>query len=453
MNADPLPDPLPDFPPSDPPGDRPGARRADRAAAAPSSPQPLTLDDSALRNRVAALGLKQWWLAEQAGVDRRTVLRWVNGQVRQIQPANLRRLAAVLGCAEHELLLATPQAAASALAGADEQRAAGAALAAGHLLDRLGPVHEWDVAEQLLKAVALPDLPAAVLGRLLHQLAVACWRQDKLDDAARHNATALALASRCGDRALQAEALGSRANLRWWRGELAAALADWQAALADEAVLGPRARGSLHNNLGAALCEIGRLDEGRARLLHALECFDDNGTAMNRSIARGLLALAALSALDAEDASAGDLVGIAEREALRSEAQARRADYRRGLAFALLLRAEVDARRGAARADVEARVEAGRAAFAVLGIRESLNERLAARALARAGAPEAARQALGRAWTWAGPFPLEQAELRLLQARLAAAADERRALALDAAARFERLGAPLKAERARALAA
>lgn len=422
-------------------------------AARPAAPAPLTLDDSALRNRVAALGLKQWWLAEQVGVDRRTVLRWVNGQVRQIQPANLRRLATVLGCAERELLLATPQAAASALAGADEQRAAGAALAAGHLLDRLGPVHEWDVAEQLLKAVAVPDLPAAVLGRLLHQLAVACWRQDKLDDAARHNAEALALASRCGDRALHAEALGSRANLRWWRGELAAALADWQAALADEAVLGPRARGALHNNLGAALCEIGRLDEGRARLLQALECFDDEGTPMNRSIARGLLAFSALSALDAEDTGAGDPVALAERETLRSEALARRADYRRGLAFALLLRAEVDARRGAARAEVEARVEAGRAAFAALGIRESLNERLAARALARAGAPEAARQALDRAWTWAGPFPLEQAELRLLQARLAAAADERRALARDAAARFERLGAPLKAEWARALAA
>lgn len=431
-----------------------------RPATAPASAL-LTLDDSALRNRVAALGLKQWWLAEQVGVDRRTVLRWINGQVRQIQPANLHRLAGVLGCAGHELLLVTPESARAALAGADEQRAAGAALAAGHLLDRLGPVHEWDVAEQLLRAVAVPDLPAAVLGRLLHQLAVACWRQSKLDEAARHNADALALAERCGDQALHAEALGSRASLRWWRGELGAALSDWQAALAHAAVLGPRARGALHNNLGAACCEIGRFDEGRAGLQRALECFEDEGTPMNKSIARGLLALAALDA--DEDAAAADAAQSAAREALRSEALARRVDYRRGLAFALLLRADAAARRGAVDSaasgdagaspdDVQALVAAGRAAFAALGVRESLNERLAARALARIGAREAGAQALAAAWPWAERFPLEQAELRLAQSRLAAGTDERRAFAADAAARFELLGAPLKAATARALA-
>ncbi len=31
------------------------------------------LDASFLRERIDALGLKQWWLAEQIGVDRKTV--------------------------------------------------------------------------------------------------------------------------------------------------------------------------------------------------------------------------------------------------------------------------------------------------------------------------------------------------------------------------------------------
>lgn len=40
----------------------------------------LTLNPTWLRNRLAQQGLRQWWLAEQLGADRKTVLRWVNGR-------------------------------------------------------------------------------------------------------------------------------------------------------------------------------------------------------------------------------------------------------------------------------------------------------------------------------------------------------------------------------------
>jgi hypothetical protein len=59
----------------------------------------LPIDTTALRNRVAALGLRQWWLAEQLGVDRRTVLRWINGQVAQAIEQALAEYAA-MGIAE-----------------------------------------------------------------------------------------------------------------------------------------------------------------------------------------------------------------------------------------------------------------------------------------------------------------------------------------------------------------
>ena len=38
----------------------------------------LTINGAWLRDRLAALGLTQWWVAEQIGVDRRTVmpLKW-----------------------------------------------------------------------------------------------------------------------------------------------------------------------------------------------------------------------------------------------------------------------------------------------------------------------------------------------------------------------------------------
>ncbi len=369
----------------------------------------LQLNATRLRNRVAELGLRQWWLAEQLGVDRRTVLRWVNGQVRSIPPARAAALAQVLACRLEDLLLHEPG---RELASAEDQRAAGLALAASTLLDRLGPAGEWDVVEQLVKASAVPDLPVHVLGRLYHQLSVACWRQDKLTEATVHNQTALALAERCGDQALRADALGSQANLLLWRGDVAPALAAWREALARARWLTPRQRGALHSNLGAAWLEIGQLASARAELRQALACFETDGTPMNHSVLRAHLALLALAE--------GDL-DAAAREAKMSQSQARQGDYRRGLALAPLLLAVVAARRGQADA-ARQNLAASQAAFAELGVEDSLNQRLAAEVWRHLGHIDAARRASQRARDLAADFPLERAAAEAELARVEAAA-------------------------------
>ncbi len=365
----------------------------------------LPLNSAWLRHRIAELGLRQWWLAEQIGVDRRTVMRWVNGQVRSLLPEHAQRLAGVLGCPVAELLRHDE---APELAGADAQRAAGHALAAARLLDRLGPVHEWDVAERLLKAITVPDLPRGVLGELYLQLTEACWRQDKLAEAERHAARAFDIATSLGDPALTARALGHRANLRYWRGEVEPALADWHAALAGAAGLEARVRAGLHSNLGAALYETGRLDAGETQLREALALLRRDGPPMNRSIAHGHLALLALER--------GDAAG-ALREARRSEALARRGAYRRGLAFAALLRADALALQGDA-AGARAALGLALPAYAALGIREALNHRLAARALRRLGAFDEAGAQLALAARLATGFPVEAEAVRAEQARL-----------------------------------
>jgi tetratricopeptide (TPR) repeat protein len=354
------------------------------------------LNATALRNLMAQRGLRQWWLAEQLGVDRRTVLRWVNGQVRQVQPAQLQALARVLGCPDDALRLHEPGA---QLATADDQRAAGQALVRSQLLDRLGAIGEWDVVEQLLKASAVPDLPLPVLGRLYHQLCVACWRQDKLALAGTHNDAALHIARRCDDRALLADALGSRANLQFWAGDWAAAQASWHEALALSPWIGPRERGALHSNLGAALLETGNAAAGQAQLQQALACFDSDGTPMNHSIAHAHLALAAL-ALDDTDAAA--------RHAAHSGTYAQAGDYRRGLAFAPLLHALMAARRGQREAALHALTQS-QAAFAALGIDEALNHRLAAQVWRLLGDAPAACAACQQALHLASSFPYERA--------------------------------------------
>jgi len=357
---------------------------------------PLQLNPTWLRNRVAELGLRQWWLAEQLGVDRRTVLRWVNGQVRQIAPERAQALAAVLGCPVTEMLLLDDS---RELASPADQRAAGLALAGSALLDRLGPVGEWNVVEQLVRANAVPDLPLHVLGRLYHQLCVACWRQDKLAEATRHNQASLDLAQRCGDHSLHADALGSLANLQRWRGDTNAALATWHEALALRAWLTPRQRGALHNNLGATLYESGDLAAGRAELVQALACFDTDGTPMNRSITHGHLALLALQEGQVDEAA---------HHATLSQTQAALADYRRGLALAALLQALVAAHRKQADA-ASAALARGLAAFAALGIQESINHRLAAQVWRLLGDAAAAHAACLLALQLAAGFPCERA--------------------------------------------
>lgn len=355
----------------------------------------LILNPTWLRNRLAQLGLRQWWLAEQLGVDRKTVLRWVNGQVRQIQPANAQALATVLDCRVDELLLHETTA---QLATAQDQRAAGIALAGSALVDRLGPVGEWDVIEQLVRAAAVPDLPLPVLGRLYHQLCVACWRQDKFEQAQVHNAAALDIAQRCDDRALLADALGSGANLQHWRGECVAAQASWRRALTLSPWLTPRQRGALHNNLGAALVESGDWEEGGTELDVALECFDAEGTPMNRSIIHAQRSLLALLQDDAD---------AAEREAARALGQARRGDYRRGLALAPLLQALVAARRGQP-AVTEAALARSLAAFAALGIDDATNHVWAARAWRWLGQGRPALAGAKQALQAGAALPLER---------------------------------------------
>ena len=368
----------------------------------------LTLNATALRNCVAERGLRQWWLVEQLGVDRRTVLRWVNGQVHSITPERAAQLAAVLGCPVSELLL---QDAAAQLASADDQRAAGLALASSQLMDRLGPVGEWDVIEQLVRANAVPDLPVHVLGRLYHQLCVACWRQDKLAEAAAHNATARAMAERCGDRALLADTLGSRASLAFWRGDQEAALASWKEALGLAPWLTPRQRGSLHSNLGAALVDTGQPEAGRRQLLAALECFEQEGTPMNHAIAHGNLALLALQMRDME--------ALADHSR-RARQHAQRGDYRRGLALSNLLDAVAAAH---AQDGVAARalLTRGLAAFAEQGIAESLNQRLAAEAFVALGDRAAAATAAAEALRLAAPFPVELRAAQALSRRVTGA--------------------------------
>jgi len=352
--------------------------------------------------------------------------------VRAIRVDNARVLAGVLDCRIDDFALPDETA---ALATEADQAKAAELLATGTLIERLGPVGDWDVIETLIKAIAVPQLPAHVLATLYNQLCVACWRQSKLAPAQTYNDAALALAQRCGDKALIAEALRSRANLEHWRGECARAQATYRQCLELAPYLDEMALANTQTNYGASLYETGELDAGHAQLLQAMSLLRLHGTPMQLSIARAHFAILALRDDDAL---------AAHEHAVWSDTHAARAGYRRGTAMAKLLRADIAARRGEAVDALELLAE-GRRGFAELQIDEALNEEIASRVLRLAGRFDDAQAAVEQGLACSGAFPLERAHLLVEHARLCTATSDRAGAlaALDEArALFEGCGAP-----------
>jgi len=403
----------------------------------------ITLNSAWLRNRVAELGLKQWWLAEQIGVDKKTVIRWLHGHVRSIQLGNATALAGVLACRVEDLELPRD---AIDLASPDDQRAAAALLATSSLLDTLGPIGEWDVIERLLKAVAVPDLPLHVLGTIYHRLSIACWRQSKLDEAAVYNSAALDAAERCGDKALRGGALGTLANLHHWRGECALAQQAWREGLALARWLEPTTLAGLHNNLGMELYETGEFEAGQRELLAARDLYLLDGTPMQRSINRCALAILELRRGD---------VDAAAPHAEAASAHAQQGDYRRGVAMGALVQADIHARRGEVAAALDA-LARGKGGFARLEIEEGFNREFEGRVLRLVGRPDAALAVLDEGLRLAAKFPVEAAWLqheRVLTQQACGDLAGAQAAVEDAAALFAQLGAPRMVDAVRAMGA
>jgi tetratricopeptide (TPR) repeat protein len=328
--------------------------------------QEIPLNHVFLKNRITELGIKQWWLAEQVGVDRKTVIRWIQGQVRSIQQENAKELAKILSCDVSQLTVAngvdqfaTPQ----------DQKQAASLLVSSSLVDKLGPIGEWNVIESLLKATVVPNLPLNVLGDLYNQLTIASWRQNKIDQAAEYNAKSEEIALKTGDKELSASALLSKANIYSWRGQTAKAIATYRECLSMEKFIEPRALGSINSNLGTVLYESGELVEGEQIIKKSIEIFEDAGNPTNLSIAHCHLAMILLQK---------KVIDLSEHEAKVSIRYADENEYRRGQQMGKLILAEVEATRGNKQAALDL-VESALAGFSKLGIREGLNFEYAGR--------------------------------------------------------------------------
>ena len=149
---------------------------------------PINIDY--LKERIASLNIKKSALALAIGVDRHTLRRWLNGSIRTIRRDNLKLLAKELQCSV-EMLMADSY----ANEGLTSQglRDASSLMAKGNLLRLLESTNDWTLLETLNRSVINANTPPAEACRLLNDIAIACWRQNKLEEAERSARLAISL--------------------------------------------------------------------------------------------------------------------------------------------------------------------------------------------------------------------------------------------------------------------
>lgn len=360
----------------------------------------ILLDHVFLKNRVTELGIKQWWLAEQIGVDRKTVIRWIQGQVKSIQSENAQKLAKILECKIEDLTLNNES---ERLATVEDQKIAASYLVNSSFIEKLGPIGEWNVIESLLRATIVPNLPLNVLGEFYDKLSIASWRQSKIDQAAQYNNKAEEIARKTNDKTLLASALLSKANIHSWRGETSKSIQTYHHCLELEKYIVPKTLGSIYSNLGGVLYESGDLAEGEISIQKSIEVFKLGGKPINLSISYCHLALIYLQKNQIEKAAQATELSIQ---------YANQDDYRRGIAEGKLLKAEVEAHFGNKK-EAEILIDQGLKEFDHLKIIEGLSFEQAGRTYRIIGNLQKAESYILRGIEVSRDFPVYLAALHV----------------------------------------
>jgi tetratricopeptide (TPR) repeat protein len=380
------------------------------------NPRFRKLNVAFLRHRLHQLGFKQWWVADQIRVDRKTLTRWLTGQVQQIQSDNLERLANCLHCEAADLISREGDIVATRA----ERLKAARLIEREALLETLGPIGEWRMLETLIRATMQPELPLSTLGQLYNQLSIAAWRQSHLTRAEPYAAKALEIGRRCRSRAVIAAANLNQGTLAAFRGRLKEALSSYKKCIRLSLSLGDEVtRAKAMSNCGAVYLDAGKWKDAIRWQQRAISSFARLGKSTNECIAWIGLADALLT---------GGRLKAAWDAATHAHALTGRPNYRRGRCDVSLLRAEILVKRSRLHA-AAVELSRARAGFEVLEIRESRVETTAALIARLQGNLDEATRFLDRAWRLAREFPLERKRIVSERAALALVKSQRKQLA------------------------
>ena len=248
-----------------------------------SKEEQVLLDLVFFDNRFRELELKQWWLAEEIGVDRKTIGRWLTGQTKRIRKDNLKKLSEILECVEDDLILKDE---ASQFASINEQKAAAKLIEQENLLEILTPTGKWPLLEGLIKASMEPHLPLSLLGQLYNFLCIAAWRQSDLEKAEAYLVKAKEMASKTSHQSVIARTKLNEATLASFRGNIKESIDGYQYCIDHQKYLDePGVLASALSNIACVYHEYGDFDKALAYQLQAIEEFTKQEKPLNLSIA------------------------------------------------------------------------------------------------------------------------------------------------------------------------
>lgn len=324
------------------------------------------LNSGFLVTRIDDLGLRRWWIAEQIGVDRRTLYRWLSGKTGRIPDAKLRRLAEIVKVDVPDLLTTAQPFTATA---ADQVRAA-RSLLDSNLLESLMPPHQFGLFERLAKGLVVEGLSDEELGHLYMAISLALFRQSKLDDAFHYASLARQIARTLGDRHLQLRAAMQLSFREYVRGDhLLAIRLDHANLRLARALRHRRLTAANLSNLGDQYCGLGRWQASEAMQREAIRLYEQEQVPTSLVFCHLGLVMLYLGKQDH---------GLAEHHLGVARSIAVEAGFQRGLADCDLFESVWLAETGRS-GDAVARLDAALDAYRRLTIQEPRTYALAAR--------------------------------------------------------------------------
>lgn len=371
-----------------------------------ATPETYLINFIYLENRLSELDLKNWWVAEHIGVDRKTLTRWLTGQVKSIKHENLVALANCLKCAPEDLVLKDES---TVIASKEEQALAAQLVVQDNLLATLTPLGQWPLLESIVKATMQPNLPAPLMGKLYNLLSICAWRQGDIDKARSYAEKAMEIGTKLNYRNVIVGAKNNLAITSSYKGHVTEAIRLYEEVVAEEKYLDDeRAVAAAYSNLGSDYRTLGKFEESRKMQMRSIEIYTKLELPTNLSIAYcglGLLETALEHWPEAESALEKSLEYADE------------AGYIRGLHACNVYLADVLAQSGRL-AQARKLLDQGLAGFKKIGLEEALNYEIAARICRIEGRLDEAEEWLRRGFVAAEGYPSEIESLQKEQKRL-----------------------------------
>ncbi len=359
-----------------------------------------------LEDQLREQDLKIWWVAETIGVNRKTVSRWLNGQVRRISARNLAALADCLQCRPPDLVLSD---ASDQLASNADQTRAARSIIDENLLATLAPAGKWSLLEHVIKATMQPNLPLPLLGRLYNYLSIAAWRQSKIETALGYAEKAMELADKLQSKSIKVNASYNIALIYSLQGRIGDSLRLNHYCLQHHRFLDETVPlGGILCNTGIAYHEFGDFDRAVAYFNQSIDALQRSKEPMRRSIAWCALGLVYSETGQLESAAEALTISLKQAEA---------GGYLRGIHACHVYLAEIYARQQEL-ARARQSYSKGMAGFAAIELQESHNSLVGAVLERCAGNLPKAFRHINDGLELAKPFPIQQAALLTEQAGL-----------------------------------